>query len=307
MSSIMAATGAGSLYEAIKKITDHTKDASMDLYRYGLITGMNAQQMQSWAHAAEQAGVQGDVVKKTFEDLQAVQQKAKLWGLDQNVATGLAMIQNIGKVRITMKDYFGDIATYQEKVKKGIEGVDAAQQRQILGLLGINEQMLLFYKSQEFSKRNNQDVFSPETVAKMREMNAEWVRLGVQLEYVGSVFATEISPVIIGTTRTLVNLIKELNDSWPGKLARMSGEGWGRIGEYTQYGLDSFTDSLAKMLAGQSQLAPQYQPGSNGVPNINATFHFSHVVTPEEMQKHAMYALNEAVREAHNKLPPKGY
>lgn len=301
MSSIMAGAGVGALYEMMRKVTETTRESGMELAKYGIITGMSAQQMSSWTKAAEQAGVEGDVVKQTFMSLQEAQQRARMFGLDQNVSTGLAMIQNIGKVKDPLKAFYGDLAGYQEMVAKGIEGVSAAQQRQILGLLGINEQMLIFYKSRQFSDRNNQDVFGDETISQMQEITAEWARFNQEMKMIGATFAKDIAPVIIGTTRTLVTLLDQIRKGFIGKTLSRAADGWGMIGEYVQAGLDWTTTEAAK-LATMRYRREQPTPS-----NINATFHFSHVVGPEEMKEHALYALREAVREAHNKLPATGY
>ena len=299
MKSLFAAAGWGALGKVIANTLNNTKDIGMEMYQFGMITGMSAVQMNSWSRAAKQAGVEGKTVEETFKRIQMVQEKAKIGQMDSSFFQGIYMLNKAG----AGINIFDKPAVMQEKLVKGIEKMDDGAKRLVMSLMGVNEEMLVFYKSPEFAKRNENAIGGEEMVSKMREMNAEWVKLGQEFERIGAEFSTEIAPAIIGTTRTLLELVKEIKNSFIGKTLSMSAEGWGKVGEWTAFGLDEMTTNLAKFAVNNFKDTPGFQTA----PTVNATFHFSHVMSADEIAKHTKFALSEAVREANTKLPPKGY
>lgn len=308
MKSVMGAAGFGALADKIRDAVENTKEASMDLYRFGIVTGMNEQKLDSWAKAAKQAGLEGDTLKQTLSGLQQQQLRARQFGASQDVQQAIYMLQNLGKGDLSRAYMMDDAFTFYEKVQKAINGVNPALQRQIVELMGINEQNLIFMKNQEkFSERNSQAIISRETEMAMRDLNASWAKLNQELSIVGAKFATEIAPAMIKTAQAISTVLRDIEGNsffqMLGKIGSKIGQGLGKISDLAEIGY-TYTKVADDYLWRQSL---ERRAEMTGAPRVNATFHFSHVMSPEEIQKHTMYALSEAVREAKTQLPPKGY
>lgn len=70
MSSVMAAIGVGTLYEATSKIMSVGDAAGMSMYQFSMITGLSAQEMQKFGAAAEEVGVSSKTAQSSVEGLQ---------------------------------------------------------------------------------------------------------------------------------------------------------------------------------------------------------------------------------------------
>lgn len=300
MSSIMALAGLSGLYVAVKNIMESASNAGMEMNRFSVITGMSAQQMDSWKKAAEQAGVEGDAVASTFKHIQDVQAKAAMNKPDTSFLQGLYILNSVGKAGINLYD---NAAKMQEKIVIGLDKLDDSQKRNVLSLMGINEQMLLFYKNKElFGKRNEQAVLNTDEVKVLVEY---WK----QIKEIGQGIATitgQIGAELAMWTKPLVDAISFLTKA-EAKYKTLTNTV--RLVENlipTTGNIMNWNNMASDMIwRGIQAFIPQSQQG-NQVPNITANLTFHGVgASAEDIKEKVHFALRDSYREAMSTLPGK--
>lgn len=301
MASILSATGLGELYNIMKNMLTKAGEAGIEMTRFSTLTGLSAQQMDSWTKAAEQAGLQGDVLKGTIKSLQEAQQKAKIYGMDQNVATGIGMLQTMGKGDLSR--FYNDPFVFYEKVREAIQGIDPALQRQIVSLLGINEQNLIFMKNQEaFSGRNVQGVLNLEEQRKATEAWKELTIAGQQFLTITQQIGTEIG----GWITPIMKVVNEM-----GKVAvkerifpqfmQAAGNLVPTLGNLSMWntaaamGIQNAIDFYTR------QLSPTENAASGNITMSN-TFHFNHTASPQDIEEYVSSGISKAILDAKSNL-----
>lgn len=230
MSSVLAGSGVAALADMTKKLLEGTGELARDMRFFGTETGMSAQKMQSWSNLAKQLGMDGDQVASTLKHLQTAVTQTKLGNVDQGLMQAYSLLNTYGKAGIDLnQDYFTQI----EKMRTGFQNINPDMRRTVANMAGMNDQMInfLLMSDQDWAKRNSQPVMDDAQIQKMKEMNMEWAKLSQELAIIGNKFATDISPVIIETTRALVEMLVEIKNSSFGRLISTVGEGIGKIGE----------------------------------------------------------------------------
>lgn len=209
MSSIMATGAWGEFANITKTLLEGTAGLAQEMRFFSTETGLSAQRMQSWSQLARQLGVEGDVVAQTLKHLQTSIQQTKLGNVDQGLMQAYSLLNIYGKAGVDIsQDYF----TQLENIRKGLLNINPEMRRTVMQLAGINEQMINFLMMEEkdWATRDKQPIIRPGDIERMKEMNMEWVKLTQQMTILGNQFAVEIAPVIISTTKALVDLLKDI-------------------------------------------------------------------------------------------------
>ncbi len=333
MSSLLAATGLGGIYEALKNIMDIAGKAGMEMNKYTTITGMSAQQMDSWSKFAQQMGADGNLISDTFKKLQMDQQKTKTYGMSQDVSSGIGMVLNRTGVNL-LKTYYGDVSKYYDAVREGIKGVDDASKRQILSLLGISEQNLLLMKQSDevYAQRNKQATINTEEVQKLSEFWRLTVKTGQEIGtifvHIGAGMTSLLTPVMKFVEGLAEALVK--SRALQGVLlgiafvfSLMTGNVLGAIAAGTglvAYGISNrkeIGDILSKvgkdngnplgLPPGQSVgLPPGVGYADGTVQHISTALHFTHMMDKKEIEETAYRVHANIYRQAYDGLPGRG-
>jgi hypothetical protein len=209
MSSIIATGAWGEFASITKSLLEGTAGLAQEMRFFTETTGLSAQRMQSWSQLARQLGLDGNIVAQTLKHLQTSIQQTKLGNVDQGLMQAYSLLNIYGKAGIDIsQEYF----TQLENIRKGLLNLNPEMYITLTQLGGLNEQMISFLTMQEkdWALRDKQPVIRPADIERMKEMNMEWVKLTQEMTILGNQFAIEIAPVIISTTKALVDLLKEL-------------------------------------------------------------------------------------------------
>lgn len=209
MSSIMATGAWGEFANITKTLLEGTAGLAQEMRFFSTETGLSAQKMQSWSQLARQLGIEGDVVAQTLKHLQTSKQQTMIGNVDQSLMQAYNLLNIYGEAGVDIsQDYF----TQLENIRKGLFNINPEMRRTITNLAGMSDQMIdfLLMEEKDWATRDKQPVIRTTDIERMKEMNMEWVKLTQQMTILGNQFAVEIAPVIISTTKALVDLLKEI-------------------------------------------------------------------------------------------------
>jgi len=325
MKSMFAAAGLGALYAATKKVMEISTDTAMEMNRFGVVTGMSSQKMKQWSNAAESVGVSAGTVEQSLKHIQMVQAKFKMNQPDASFLQGIYLLNEYGKAGI---DIYDDAFIMQEKIANGIKKMDADQQRNVLSLMGINEQMLLIYKNKDALKSvDDRIVADPETVEKLVTLRKKLKRFGqnflIIVMQIGAFIADIFTPVIHIVDKFTEFLAKEAKKEILALLGLGVSAGTGNIPGVVMSGAvlaDSARKGTLKDVFGEIldvlknpffltdplMMMMGARPSQASNNNVTANFHINGS-DPQAMKHMTIEALNEVLGGSYNKLSPKEY
>lgn len=325
--AIFAAAGLGALYTATKKIMTVSSDTAMEMRNFTVETGLSAQKMKSWSNAAESVGVAGNTVEETLKHIQMVQAKFKMNQPDEGFIQGIYLLNEYGKAGI---DIYDDVFLMQEKIVKGLDKMDASQKRNVLSLMGINEQMLRFYTDQAaFNERNKRQVANTQEVEKLVAFWKELKELGQNfltiLIEIGAKLSTIFTPIINFMNKFLEFIAKVENKkeilamlgfgasaatgNIPGMVASGSVIAHSRFTEKEKFGgiIKDIISAFSNInLMNVPLMGMMGAGGNNKTQNVNATFNINGD-DPTVLKNMTADALNDVIGNSWNKLRPDSY
>lgn len=339
MQSIFAAAGLGALYTATKKLMTISSDTAMEMRNFTVETGLSSQKMKSWSNAAESVGVAGNTVADTLKHIQMVQAKFKMNQPDEGFIQGIYLLNEYGKAGI---DIYDDAFLMQEKIVKGLDKMDSSQKRNVLSLMGINEQMLRFYNDQTaFSERNKRIVPDKESVNNIMEYWKELKKLGQDLKILFTGIGDALSIWLTPLTKVLDFFIKILFYVQKIQTIAVKSSAFlgslGTIGSIKELGEMALKNPLLKMNSKWEesvknifeklnnfklfefllknvplQLRPEVKDkfdetvSKENTKNVNATFNINGD-DPAVLKHLTIDALNDVIGNSWNKLNPESY
>ena len=236
MSSIMAGLGVGALFDVSKKWLDSTRETAMDMMTFQNLTGISAQQMKAWSNAAEMAGVKAGAFESSIGKLQEALYQVSLGARDDGLLQAFHILRQYAHSDISEKD---SVFVQYEKIRKAWAQIPQQFRRSVIEGFHMDDSMVNMMMAPDsiWEKRLDQHaIIKPEEIARMAELNAQWKELGIELTNIGKTYATNIAPAIISSTKWLIELIKDLKNSWVGDFIKMMGRGIGNAGRIIDIG-----------------------------------------------------------------------
>jgi hypothetical protein len=195
MSSIMAASGLGGLYDVTKNILESSMQTALSMKTFENVTGMSAQRLQSWNKIAEEAGVKTGALDGALKGLQMSIMNTKMGHMDSGLMEAYNILNQYGHVAININD---DLFTQIDKIREGMKSLTPEAQRYVTQLLHQDESMLNLYKSEQklYDQRNNQAVNNK---AEVNELMEAWKNI----KDIGLAFGTILMHMGAGIAKIL--------------------------------------------------------------------------------------------------------
>ncbi len=214
-SNSLAAKAAivGMVY-GFERLTGFASQIGMDLYKFGVTTGLSTRELQKWQYAANRFDVAGDEMAQTIRGIQQAVADMRL---------GKGAPEAMGLVGIDTKradDTFYVLEKLQEFAKK--QRPDIASN--LLKSFGISDNVFQMLKSMDMKKDmiKSEDIISNGEIMKLVRINKEWKDFWFTLKTMGTklVASDEFGQMfkaladgvfyLLGAGKDIVKFIKDL-------------------------------------------------------------------------------------------------
>jgi len=202
MSSIIAATGFGAVYEGAKKLVGLADDMALGINNFGLQTGQSTQEIQKWNAMADQAGVSAGTIAASIGTLQDEVFRMKFTGEGSNVWAMLGL----DPTHVT--DKFALLKMLHDR----LHGMSVDQQRWFTEQLGMSTEMLNIWamSNEELAKEKDNEALSAASLAEMARYHAINARLGHDLAVTWAQIGVALEPVFKGFEEIGISLDQNL-------------------------------------------------------------------------------------------------
>lgn len=268
MTSLMAATGLGGLYEVTKMVMGIATDTAMEMNKFGVITGMSSQKMKAWENAAQKAGTAGGSLTSAIKNIQMIQTLMKRGVVNQDFLAALNLLNTVG----ADVDPYDDMFTILEKMRAVWGDIADGSKRDILNLMGANEELSLFLSASEdiYELRNKSAVANQADVEKLvhtwSQIKDIATNFGTVMTKAGAEMATVLNPVL-----ELVNSIFAVMskiDNFGSKVLKTAFPASFGLGSHLSDG----KNLISKMFNDPVSLDSSVQGSKESSKTMNATF-----------------------------------
>jgi hypothetical protein len=148
---------------ALIKLTANAAEASEQLFKFSINTGMDTTALQKWQMQAEQAGVQADEVADSFKSLQ---QKS----IDIQLGRGDA-----GAFQMAGVNWFADAETQMNQIANMLKTRPKALGTKLGMDMGLSEEMITFLRMRDSLEPAAEGlILSPEEIAELKDFSIDF-------------------------------------------------------------------------------------------------------------------------------------
>lgn len=303
--ALVAQAGIMAVFYGLERLMSHSASAGNALAQFSDLTGLSTKNLQQWQYAARQAGVSSEELTGSVK---AVQGAMTNMLLGKGEPEGLGLLANkVGFDMSRARDTFYVMGQLQKLAKE----VPADMANNIMKSFGISDGTLLAMRKQAFSMEqlSRAPTYSTGQIEQLQKVGVAWANVSAKIEMAigkmtakdGAKIVADISKVVDQIIRLSEELVKLSDRLRIFELIGMAFEGWGKIFNLINGGVESMMgpeekggkkeplrdvinrkidaamDSILSLKAGAvPALAPVSNGNKNQEINVNQTLNFQH-------------------------------
>lgn len=263
----------GAIY-GLEHLMSASAQRGTDLTQFAALTGLSAESLQRWQHAALQAGVSSEDLTGSIKGVQGAMTNMLL---GKGAPEGLAMVAN--KVGFDM-NRARDSFYVMQQLQKFAQTVPADVSNNLLKSFGVSEGTIQAMRRNAFnpSALAHSPVYSDKERERLDKTNIAYKNLGVNIEMAlgrltakhGMTLLKDISAVTKGVLKMVDSFVTLGEKLEVFKILTAVFEGWGKIFEL----IGGVADSLGEHTSGKNNDVKKGQARGQNLPGMNAVGDF---------------------------------
>lgn len=205
-SSLAAKAAVAGVIFGMERLTGFASQVGMDLYKFGISTGLSTTELQKWQYSAMRFDVSASDMAGAIQNVQNAMTEMKLTG---NAPAGLGLLAS--KVGFDTKriDDTYYVMGKLEQFAKSVPPDIAKNVLQSFGVGGNNMLTMLRVVNRDVDKINNKDIITQKQIKQLADINKAWKDFWFSLRTMGVKLVAEEG---LGAVTELGEAFKALKD-----------------------------------------------------------------------------------------------